>query len=181
MSTIGRTEPRPLGTRSAVIALAAFQSLVLLGPATGFERATQADYDQLGYCYGRQVGAANGLADDHEHWQRAYPQPDAGQAAEIGMVQAHAVEISTLADSTATLFEDLDHPGYGMDTLAANDSYARGYAFWDTYIAMPFNTRIAVELTEALVGMSPECWQVIFKLEAMNAANAAAGELVWEE
>lgn len=99
----------------------------------------------------------------------------------IGMAQAHAVEISALADTTAALFEDLDHPGYGMDTVAANASYAKGHAFWDTYLAMPFNTRVAVVLTEALVGMSPECWQVIFELEAMNAANAAAGELVWEE
>jgi hypothetical protein len=111
----------------------------------------------------------------------AYPAPDAELAEGIGMVEAHAVQMSIMADTSAALFEDLDHPGYGMDMVSANQAYAAGYGFWETYMATPFNNRVALELTEDMMGMSPDCWRATFALEAMNAANAAAGELVWPD
>jgi hypothetical protein len=151
------------------------------GPVLAFERGSQAQYDQFAQCYGQQVGAANALADDHEHWRAAYPNPDAKTAEEIGMVQAHAVQMSTMAETSAALYEDLDHPGYGIDMVAANKAYAAGYAVWETYMATPFDNRVALKLTEDMMGMSPDCWRATFALEAMNAANAAAGELVWPD
>jgi len=183
MIIIGRTEVRGRSGRAIVgIAGVAAMALVLAGGAAlAFERASQEDYDVLAFCYGQQVGAANAIADDHEHWLAAYPQPDAQTAQDIGMVEAHAVELSILADTTAALFEDLDHPGYGMDPISANAAYTRGYDFWKGYMAVPFNARLALELTEDMMGMSPDCWRTIFAIEALNAANAAAGELVWAE
>lgn len=177
MTITGRTEGRLGRGVLAGIVL----GIVLAVPAQAFERAVQAEYDRFAQCYGQQVGAANALADDHEHWLAAYPAPDAEMTEAIGMAQAHAVQMSTLADTSAALFEDLDHPGYGMDMVAANTAYAAGYAFWEVYMATPFDNRVAMKLTEDMMGMSPACWQTTFALEAMNAANAAAGELIWPD
>lgn len=167
--------------RRPAIVLAAMQGLLFASGAHGFERAPQADYDRLAFCYGQQVGAANALADNSEHWQRIDPQPDARQAETIGMAKVHAVELSTLADKTAALFEDLDHPGYGVDFVSTTKAYDKGYAFWQNYTAIDFSRRVSLKLTEEMLGMSPECWKTIFALEAINAKNAAAGELRWEE
>lgn len=179
MIITGRTD----GPRRATRAFAgwAVLSIALSGAAVAFERANQADYDLLAFCYGQQVGAANAIAEDYEHWVAAYPQPDAQTAQDIGMVRAHAVELSSLADTTAALFEDLDHPGYEMDPISANAAYAEGYSFWEGYMAVPFDSRVALELTEEMMGMSADCWRTTFALEAMNSANAASGELVWPD
>lgn len=180
MKSIDHNDGRRVGRSPAILAALAVP-LLATAPANGFERAMQADYDQLAFCYGQQVGAANALADDHEHWRAAYPQPDARMAEGIGMVLAHAVELSTLADTTAALYEDLDHPGYGMNPVSANAAYAEGYAFWEAYMAIPFDTRVLVELTDDLLGMSPQCWQTTFAIEGLHAANAASGQLVWAD
>lgn len=174
---LGRTVPAAV----QVACLAALSLTLSSAPASAFERATQTDYDLLAFCYGQQVGAANGFADDYEYLRAAYPQPDTQTAQDIGMAQAHAVELSTLADATAALFEDMDHPGYEMDPVSTNAAYARGYGFWEAYMAVPFGRRAEIELTEETLGMSPDCWRTIFALETINAANVAAGELVWPD
>lgn len=182
MTITGQTDRSMRATRTfASLAGSAILSIALSGLALAFERTAQADYDLLAFCYGQQVGAANAIAEDYEHWLAAYPQPDAQTAHDIGMVQAQAVELSTLADTTAALFEDLDHPGYGMDPISANAAYAKGYGFWEGYMAVPFDSRVALELTDEMMGMGPDCWRTTFAIEAMNAANAAAGELVWPD
>lgn len=183
MTTTEQTDAdtRARSVATGIAGLAAAALLFSGGAAFAFERATQQEYDLLAFCYGQQVGAANAIAEDYEHWLAAYPQPDEQTALEIGMVQAHAVELSTLASTTAALFEDLDHPGYEMDMISANAAYDKGYGFWQGYMAVPFNSRVALELTEDMLGMSPDCWRTIFALEAINASNAAAGELVWPD
>src|SRR5690606_14085871 len=179
MIITGGTDRQRRATRA--FAGSAVLVIFLSGAAVAFERANQADYDLFAFCYGQQVGAANAIAEDHEHWLAAYPQPDAQTAQAIGTVRAHAVELSTLADSTAALFEDLDHPGYEMDPISPNAAYAEGYSFWEGYMAVPFDSRVALELTEEMMGMSADCWRTTFAIEAMNAANAASGKLVWPE
>lgn len=156
-------------------------TLILAAPAAGFERATHADYNRFAYCYGQQVGAAIGLADDLMRWERAYPEPEGESVEIIGMARARAVELSTLADTTAALFEDLDHPGYGMDRQATNAAYEQGYAFWADYMGIRFNRRIQIEVPDSMMGISPECWDITFRIEALHKANADSGELVWEE
>lgn len=180
--TITEQIERPRRTMRAIVLPAVWAAVAMTSsgtPTFAFERAAQVDYDHLAFCYGQQVGAANALADDHDHWRAAYSQPDAETAHAIGMVEAHAVELSTLADTTAALYEDLDHPGYEMDPISTNEAYFKGYQFWEGYMAVPFDRRAVLELTEEMMGMSPDCWRTIFALEAINATNIAAGELVW--
>lgn len=181
MNNAAKDLGRPRANPVLLVIATVLATLMLVLPAASFERATQADYNRFAYCYGQQVGAANGLADDLMRWERAYPEPEGESVEIIGMARARAVELSTLADTTAALFEDLDHPGYGMDRLATNAAYEQGYAFWADYLIIRFNRRIQIEVPDSMMGMSPECWDITFRIEALHKANADSGELVWEE
>lgn len=170
-----------LGGRMKFGCFAFLGAAVLAAPAFAFERGAQADYDQFAFCYGQQAGAANALADDHENWMRVYPTPNADETQMIGLAQAMAVQAETLAATSAATFEDLDHPGYEMDFVSANKAYEKGYAFWADYMALPFSDRLQIDFGDDDLGMSEACWRVIFAIEALHVANAAAGVLVWAD
>lgn len=168
-------------TRRPILLLAILPGLLPAGAALGFEKSSQGDYERLAYCYGQQVGAANALAENLAQWQRIYPSPTGEQVETVGMAQARASELSTLAKKTAALYEDLDHPNYGVDFVNANAAYEKGYSFWKEYLEIRFVRRVQIPVPDETMGMSRLCWQTIFALEAINKANADKGELVWDE
>lgn len=160
----------------AIVGVAIFAT-----PSFAFERGTQAEYDQFAFCYGQQVGAANALADDYENWVAVYPNPDAGEQEMIDSAREMMVHLQTLAEASAFGFEDLDHPGYGMDFNSANKAYSKGYLFWERYLSIPFIDRLIIDYTETELGMTDACFGIASRILALHTANIASGELVWDD